>query len=100
MLPDCPSRPDSLLRGRSKGLLQVYKANFPPTSLSDSERSMTLSVPVSGLKRDQLGDELGEEGGNDRRRSRGDPEGEATRKIKRQEKPVPERMRRSRETGP
>ena len=32
---------------------------------------MTLSVPAFGLKRDQLGDELGEEGGNDRRQSRG-----------------------------
>ena len=32
---------------------------------------MTLSVPVFGLERDQLGDELGEEGGNDRRQSRG-----------------------------
>ena len=70
MLPDYPSRQDSSLRGRSKGLLPVYKANFPPTSPSDSERSMTLSVPALGLKRDQLGDELGEEGGmigNDQR---------------------------------
>ena len=32
---------------------------------------MTLSVPAFGLKRDQLEDELGEEGGNDRRQSRG-----------------------------
>ena len=71
-----------------------------PADVSIHQQEMTLSVPVFGLKRDQLGDELGEEGGNDRRRSRGDPEGEATQRIKRQEKPVPERMRRSRETGP
>ena len=32
---------------------------------------MTLSAPAFGLKQDQLKDELGEEGGNDRGRSKG-----------------------------
>ena len=32
---------------------------------------MTLSMPTSGRERDQLEDELGKEGGNDRGQSRG-----------------------------